>query len=87
MTMKNQHKVIEGLGHSIAKLSDEFVEGVANHILTGVDSILADMEMTNIEKIGSIKVIMDVGWSRMTAVTHGDPNITIQEIASQEPEK
>lgn len=87
MTMEEQMKVVEGLAHSIAKLSDAFAEGVANHTLTGVDSILSDTEMTNIEKIGSIKVIMDVGWSKITAVTHGDPDITVRELASKEPEK
>ena len=87
MTMEKQQQVIKGLASSISKLSEEFVAGVANHILTGVDSILSDMEMSNIEKIGSIKVVMDVGWSTMTAVTHRDPDITIQEMASEEPKK
>jgi len=87
MTMEKQQQVIKGLAVSISKMSEGYVEKVAGHILTGVDSILADMELNNIEKVASIKAVMDVGWSKITAVTHGDPNITIEEIASQEPKK
>lgn len=87
MALKDQEVIMTGMGKAIARLSEEFVTAATNKYLTAIDSVLADSEMENIEKFGTIKVIMDVGWQRITAVTHSDPNITINDLAAREAGK
>ena len=84
MSMKGQEGMIKAMGKAIGELSETFVHGATSKFLTAIDTILADMEMTDIEKFGAIKVIMDLGWKRITAVTHGDPDLTIDDLAVRE---
>lgn len=81
MSVKDQEVMMKVLGEAVAALSEEFVQGAVSKFLTAIDSILADTSMTDVGKFGTIKVIMDLGWRRVTAVTHGDPNLSIEDLA------
>ena len=83
MSIGSQTEVITGLALRLSELSSKYAVEVADSILTGIDSVLSDVEMSSIEKIGVIKVIMFTVWSRLTTLTHGNPNITIEEMAQE----
>lgn len=84
MTFEDQQEVIKVMGRQVAGLSVGFVESATSKFLTTVDSILADPDMSQIEKFAAIKTIMDEGWRRIVAVTHGDPNLTVGQLAARE---
>jgi len=87
VTLEDQEAIIKGMGEAVGRLSEEFVLKALGKFLTTVDSILSDSTMTDVEKFGSIKVVMDVGWKRITAITHGDPSLTITDLAAMEASK
>jgi spermidine/putrescine-binding protein len=83
MSKDEQMDTVRLLGIEIAQHADEFVKKTCDLLLKTVDSILSDSSLTQLEKFAMVKVVADVGWTRIAAVAYGNPKITVEEVSSK----